>query len=202
LLLTLLQSGAKLTKFFIFIESFSINKSIMTDIFIRKETSDDFETIKKVNNLAFNQKQEGILIENLRKKTEFVPELSLVAILKNKIIGHILYFPITIVTGKNFTTTLCLAPMAVLPGYQKKGVGGALIKEGLLIAKELGFNSVIVLGHPEYYPRFGFRKASEWKLKEPFGVPEEVIMAIELKEGGLGFGGGMIDFPEEYYAAM
>jgi predicted N-acetyltransferase YhbS len=92
--------------------------------------------------------------------------------------------------------------MAVLPDYQNKGVGGALIKAGLKKAKELGFISVVVLGHPVYYPRFGFRKASDWKIKEPFGVPDEVMMAIELKDGALSFGGGMIDFPKEYYTAM
>jgi putative acetyltransferase len=174
----------------------------MIDIFIRKETPADFESIKEVNNLAFHQIQEGELIENLRKKAEFVPELSLVAIHKNKIVGHILYFPIIIITEKNVVRTLSLAPMAVLPDYQKKGIGGTLIKAGLEKAKELGFISVVVLGHPEYYPRFGFRKASDWKIKEPFGVPDEVMMVIELKEGALGFGGGLIDFPKEYYEAM
>jgi predicted N-acetyltransferase YhbS len=174
----------------------------MTDLFIRKETPDDFEAITEINNLAFHQKQEGELIENLRKKAEYIPELSLIAIYENKTVGHILYFPITIVADKSVIATLSLAPMAVLPDYQKKGVGGALITAGLKKAKELGFNSVVVLGHPEYYHRFGFRKASEWGIKEPFGVPDEVMMAIELKEGGLGSGGGMIDFPKEYYAAI
>jgi predicted N-acetyltransferase YhbS len=89
--------------------------------------------------------------------------------------------------------------MAVNPLYQKKGVGGTLIKAGLKKAKELGFGSVVVLGHPEYYPRFGFRKASEWQIQEPFGVPDEVMMALELIEGGLGANGGMIDYPEEYF---
>ena len=194
--------AAKLTKFFIFIENLLLNKTIMIDIIIRKETSDDSEAIKELNNQAFCQKQEGELIENLRKKSEFVTELSLVAIHENRIIGHILYFPITIKTEKKVHSTLSLEPMAVMPDYQKKGVGGALIKAGLEKAKELGFISVVVLGHPEYYPRFGFRKASKWKIKEPFGVPDEVMMAIELQEGSLDCGGGMIDFPKEYYAAM
>jgi putative acetyltransferase len=174
----------------------------MTDIVIRKEISLDYEAIKEVNNLAFNQKQEGELIENLRKKPEFVSELSLVAIHMNKIIGHILFFPVRIIAENITVKTLSLAPMSVLPDYQRKGVGGSLIEAGLLKAKKTGFISVVVLGHPEYYPRFGFRKASNWMIKEPFGVPDEVMMAIELKDGGLSFGGGLIEFPNEYYAAV
>lgn len=98
--------------------------------------------------------------------------------------------------------TLSLAPMAVLPDYQGKGIGGSLIKAGLKKAEILGFQSVVVLGHHEYYTRFGFRKAGDWNIKEPFGVPDEVMMALELKEGSLCFGGGMIKYPEEYYAAI
>lgn len=174
----------------------------MLDFFIRIETPEDFKAIKELNNLSFNQKQEGKLIENLRKRTDFVSELSLVSVYNNNIIGHILFFPITIITLKSIITTLSLAPMAVLPEYQNKGVGSALITEGLKKAKDLGFSSVVVLGHPGYYPRFGFRKASEWKIKEPFGVPDEVMMAMELIDGALNSGGGMIDYPDEYYAAI
>jgi putative acetyltransferase len=174
----------------------------MIDIFIRKETPHDYKEIKEVNNLSFNQKQEGELVDSLRKRPEFVTELSLVSIHKNKIIGHILFFPVTINSDTSVEVTLSLAPMAVLPGFRNKGVGGSLIKAGLKKARELGYNSVMVLGHPEYYPRFGFMKASNWKIKEPFSVPDEVMMAIELSEGSLGFGGGMIDFPKEYYAAI
>jgi len=174
----------------------------MIDITVRKETPDDFEVIKEVNNLAFGQKQEGELIENLRKKAEFITELSLVALNKKKIIGHILFFPITITTRNDVVLTLSLAPMSVLPEYQNKGIGGVLIQTGFVKARELGFESVVVLGHPEYYPRFGFRKASDWKIKEPFGVPDEVMMAIELNERSLEFGGGLIDYPKEYLTAV
>ena len=194
--------GTKLTKFFIlFINTSSIQTS-MLDIDIRNESTGDYNNIKEINNLAFNQEKEGELIENLRKKPEFISELSLVAVHDKKIIGHILCFPVTINSDKKSYTTLSLAPMAVLPSQQKKGVGGALIKAVLDKAAKFGFTSVVVLGHPQYYPRFGFRKAVIWKLKEPFGVPEEVMMAIELKEGGLVSTGGMIEFPEEYYTAM
>ena len=174
----------------------------MTGILIRKEANDDFKAIKDVNDLAFGQNQEGDLIDKLREKAEFSGELSLVALLGDKIIGHILFFQVSIISEKVISASLSLGPMAVLPDYQNKGIGGELIRAGLNKAKELGFKSVVVLGHPEYYPRFGFRKASEWNIKDPFGAPEEAMMAIELEKGSLDFGGGIIDYPEEYYEAV
>jgi len=174
----------------------------MIDIIIRKEITDDFDFIKNLNNKAFHQKHEGELIENLRKRPEYISELSLLAVFDNKIIGHILFFPVTIVTPGDAYTTLSLAPMAVLPDFQKIGIGEKLIIEGLERAKSLGFASAVVLGHPEYYPRFGFRPASAWKIKAPFSVPDEAMMAIELIEGSLDFGGGNIDFPKDYYEAL
>jgi putative acetyltransferase len=174
----------------------------MTDIIVRKETNCDCAAIKEVNDLAFGQKNEGELIDKLRKKAEFINELSLVAIYKDKIVGHIMFFPVSIMSEKNIFGTLSLGPMSVLPEYQNMGIGGNLIRAGLKKAKELGFGSVVVLGHPEYYPRFGFRKSCDWMIKEPFGVHEEVMMAIELEEGSLSFAGGMINYPDEYYGTM
>jgi putative acetyltransferase len=171
----------------------------MYDVLILNETPDDYDAIKEVNDKAFRQKQEGDLVEKLRKKTDYISDLSLIAIHNNKIIGHILFFPVTIKYKNKEELTLSLAPMAVLPEYQNKGVGGTLIRAGLKKAKKIGFNSVVVLGHPGYYPRFGFRKTSEWNIKEPFGVPDEAMMAIELKEGCLDPGGGIIAYPNEYY---
>jgi putative acetyltransferase len=174
----------------------------MTGITVRKEAIGDYIAIKIVNDLAFGQNQEGELIDNLRKNAAFNDELAMVAIYRSKIVGHILFFPVSIISGRDSHTTLSLGPMAVLPEYQNKGIGGELIRTGLNKARELGFRSVMVLGHPEYYPRFGFRKSDLWKIKDPFGAPEEAMMAIELEEGSLGFGGGMIDYPEEYYTAV
>ena len=174
----------------------------MNGVTIRKETSRDYDQISLVNDMAFNHKQEGELILNLRKRTEFLPELSLVAEFNDKIVGHILFFPITILSESDKIQTLSLAPMSIMPGFQNKGLGGDLIMAGLKVADEMGFTSVVVLGHPRYYPKFGFKKASKWKIKAPFDAPDEAMMAIELKNGSLGFGGGTIDFPEVYYAAL
>jgi predicted N-acetyltransferase YhbS len=88
--------------------------------------------------------------------------------------------------------------MAVKPGLQKKGIGGKLIKEGLKRAAEPGFESAIVVGHPQYYPRYGFEKASKWGIKLNFEVPDEAFMAIELKKDSLKGKKGVIELPQPY----
>ena len=88
--------------------------------------------------------------------------------------------------------------MAVLPKFQKKGIGGSLIIEGLKKAKELGYKSVIVLGHKEYYPKFGFKKASKWGIVCPFEVPDEYFMAIELTAETLSEKTGTVVYPQEF----
>jgi predicted N-acetyltransferase YhbS len=180
----------------------NLDKTIMKGILIRKEVNEDLKSINEINDLAFDQNQESDLIDKLRKKAEFSDELSLVAIYGDKIVGHILFFMVSIIFEKGIHTTLSLGPVSVLPEHQNKGIGGELIRAGLKRAKELGFKSVVVLGHPEYYPRFGFRRASEWNIKDPFGAPEEAMMASELEKGSLDFGGGIIDYPQEYFETV
>jgi putative acetyltransferase len=174
----------------------------MTDITFRKEAANDCKEIREVNDIAFGQNQEGKLIDKLRIKAEYINELSIIALFGNKIVGHILFFPVSVVFNEKRHQTLSLGPMAVLPEYQKQGIGGELIRRGLKKAEELGFKSVVVLGHPEYYPRFGFRKSARWNIRDPFGAPEEAMMAIELEKGSLEFGGGIIEYPEEFYSAV
>jgi len=166
---------------------------------IRHETPSDYPEISDVNELAFGQTAERKLVENLRKNSKFVPELSLVAEADGKIIGHILFFPIIIKSteGKK-KETISLAPVAVRPEFQKKGIGSELIKTGLEVCRQLGYDSVVVLGHPEYYPRFGFKQAGSWGIKDPFGAPAEAFMALELQEGALKGAGGVVEYPEEF----
>ncbi|WP_440946085.1 GNAT family N-acetyltransferase [Methanosarcina sp. T3] len=166
---------------------------------IRPETPSDYPAITEVSDLAFGQPAEGKLVENLRKNLKFVPELSLVAEVDGKIVGHILFFPIKIKSeaGKE-KETISLAPVAVKPEFQKRGIGGELIKEGLKACLRLGYDSVIVLGHPEYYPKFGFEPAGKWGIKDPFGAPAEAFMALELKKGALEGAGGVVEYPEEF----
>lgn len=166
---------------------------------IRKEEDTDYLAITEVNDHAFGQENEGRLVVNLRMHSDFVPELSLVAEVDGRVVGHILFFPIRIVDDGKEYDSLSLAPMAVLPEFQKQGIGSALVKEGLSAAENLGYRSVIVLGHPEYYPRFGFKPASQWNIRPPFeDVPEEAFMAIELVEGALDNVRGVVEYPEEF----
>ncbi len=169
---------------------------------IKVETLANFDSIREINKLAFGQPQEAQLIESLRKLENYIPELSLIAFKDDKAIGHILFFPIYIETEHRKYQTLSLAPMAVLPEHQNKGVGGELIRHGLLQAKTLGFDSVLVLGHPNYYPKFGFKQASKLKIKCPWEVPDEAWMAIELSDGALEGKAGMAVFPKEYEEAV
>jgi predicted N-acetyltransferase YhbS len=108
-----------------------------------------------------------------------------------------LFSKIKIIGVKEYES-LALAPMAVLPKYQKQGIGAKLIKEGLKKAKKIGFDSVFVLGHKDYYPRFGFEKASRWNIKCPFKVPDEAFMAIELSVGALKERSGIVEYPKEF----
>lgn len=167
-------------------------------IVIRPEIKSDYLHIKNVNDLAFKQQSEGLLIDKLRDNPMFITDLSLVAVLGNEIIGHILFVPINIVDNAMIHDSLALAPMSVLPKFQGKGIGGQLIKYGLNAAKKLGFESVIVLGHKDYYPKFGFQPASKWNIKAPFDVPDEVFMAIELVNNALVDISGVVEYPPEF----
>jgi predicted N-acetyltransferase YhbS len=164
---------------------------------IRQEKKEDYERIYEINKQAFNQIDESELVNRIRASENFIPELSLVAEKNGEIIGHILFSKMKIIGEKEYET-LSLAPIAVLPKYQNQGVGGKLIKEGLKRAEKLGFNSVIVVGHKDYYPKFGFEKASKWSIKCPIDAPDEAFMAIELKVGSLKNKTGVVEFPKEF----
>jgi putative acetyltransferase len=169
-------------------------------ITLRPETSKDYQDITRVNDSAFGQKNEEVIIESLRKNKNFIPELSIVAEKDEMIIGHILFFPIHIKSKDKSHESISLAPMAVLPEYQNQGIGGKLVRYGLEKCREKGFKSVIVLGHPQYYPRFGFEKGSKWDIRPPFEAPDEAFMAMELVEGGLKGVSGVAEYPDEYSA--
>jgi len=179
-----------------------IFKSVIVDvkmkIAIEPETEGDYEGITKVHTAAFNRDGEARLVEKLRKTPAYIPELSLVARYRNAIIGHILLYPVKINAYKKKCNSLALAPISVIPRFQNKKVGSILIKEDLEKAQKLGFKSVIVVGHPEYYPRFGFEKASKYGISPPFNVPDTAFFAIELEKDGLKNCNGTIEYPSEY----
>jgi putative acetyltransferase len=166
-------------------------------IIIRQEIASDYEKVYEINKLAFQQESESKIIEQIRKGNNFIPELSLVAEVNSEIVGHILFSKIKIVGDSTFDS-LALAPMAVIPEFQKRGIGSKLIRRGIEKAKELGFDSIIVLGHKDYYPKFGFQKASKWGIQCPFEAPEEAFMAIELTEKALDGKSGIVHYPDEF----
>jgi predicted N-acetyltransferase YhbS len=174
-----------------------VNGGYDMEISIRQEEEKDFEMVYEINKLAFGQENESKLVENIRKGENFVPELSLVAESDGEVVGHILFSKIKLV-GEGEFESLALAPMAVVPKLQKQGIGGKLVNAGLEIAQKLGFESVIVVGYHEYYPRFGFVKASKWGIKCPFEVPDEAFMAVELVKDSLKGKAGMVQYPKEF----
>ncbi|OZM56817.1 hypothetical protein CIB95_08570 [Lottiidibacillus patelloidae] len=168
-------------------------------ITIRSEQKADIERIYQINTLAFAREGEGKLVNEIRKSPYFIPPLSLVAENdKGIVIGHILFSKITIETSDKSVETLALGPVAVVPDFQRQGVGGALIREGIRKAKGLNYDSVVVLGHAEYYPKFGFSKASEKGIKPPFTVPDEAFMILELKEEALKNVIGTVKYTEPF----
>ena len=163
---------------------------------IRPETPEDEAAILHVNEEAFDQKEEGELIGKLRNRG--VLALSLVAVQDNEIIGHIAFSPVKIRSERSSFKAIALAPMAVLPAYQRQGIGSQMVREGLEECHHLKHEIVVVLGHPDYYPRFGFVPAKPKGIDCEFEVPEEAWMILELQEGALVGRQGKVRFQPEF----
>ncbi|MGG0255941.1 N-acetyltransferase [Bacillus toyonensis] len=169
---------------------------------IRQEQKNDYRKTEEVVkeaflNEEFSDKKEHELVKRIRECDAFIPELSIVAVDK-EIVGHIMLSKITIEQGGTTVDSLALAPVSIAPSHQKKGIGGKLITVALEKAKELGYGSVVVLGHPEYYPKFGFERASQWNIKAPFEVPDEVFMVMELRENTLQGVEGIVQYSSAF----
>ncbi len=150
-------------------------------VHIRPETKEDIAKIWQVNTSAFDTEAEANLVDNLRKSG--APLISLVAEANKKVVGHILFSPATISGTRKDVKIAGLAPMAVMPVYQKQGIGAALVKKGLKNCKSKDYQAAVVLGHPDYYPRFGFVPCSRFGIKSEYDVPDEVFMVKELVNG-------------------
>lgn len=172
-------------------------------ITVRQEQPNDYKKTEQVVKNAFivaehSDGTEHKLVERLRKADGYIPELSLVAVRNEEIIGHVLLTPITVNDEDHKAPSLALAPVSVVPKAQKQGVGKQLIHQSLQAAKEKGYTSVIVLGDPLYYGKFGFLKASTWGINAPFEVPEDAFMALELEEGALQNVRGTVEYPQAF----
>lgn len=165
-------------------------------LMIRPEAPEDVQTIRYVNEQAFGQENEAELVEKLRNRG--VLTVSLVAIQDNRVVGHIAFSPVRVESERSSFEAIALAPMAVLPAYQGKGIGSQLVLAGLKKCQILGHEIVVVLGHPDYYPRFGFVPAKPKGINCEFNVPDEAWMIFELKEGALVGRQGTVRFQPEF----
>lgn len=152
----------------------------------------------EVHRLAFGRPDEARLVEALRRSAAFISELSLVAIVGERVVGHVLFSRIVVGCAAASQPALALAPMAVLPPHQRAGVGSALVRHGLAEARRLGHRVVVVVGHPEYYPRFGFVPAEPLGIRPPFAVAPGACMALELEPDALQGVRGELTYPAEF----
>ncbi|MGM1429615.1 GNAT family N-acetyltransferase [Sphingobacterium lactis] len=174
------------------------------DIQLRTEKPQDFPEIRELLIEAFadeihSDHSEQDLVERLRSSLGYVPELALVAFADTELVGYILLTKITIQGAEAEYDALALAPVAVRPKFQNLGIGGQLIEEAHRRATELGFKAIVLLGHAQYYPRFGYQQASAFGIRLPFDVPDENAMVKELVPGALHGVAGEVIYPKEFF---
>lgn len=168
------------------------------EMVIRSEQLEDHARVDEVHRRAFGQPDEAQLVAAIRQADGFDPFLSLVAVQNEQLLGHILFSPISIVGENGDVPALALAPMAVIPGCQRQGIGSELVAAGLQTARLAGHRIVIVLGHAKYYPRFGFVRCSQFDITSPFPAPDEAFMVMALTPGSLEDVSGEVRYPAPF----
>jgi putative acetyltransferase len=164
-------------------------------VLIRPETEADRDSVYATNLSAFDTSAEANLVNALREQV--APVVSLVANDNGEVVGHIMFSPASLPEYSDLNV-MGLAPMAVAPEHQRKGIGSALVREGLAQCRQLGVVVVVVLGHPKYYSRFGFMPSAVFGINSEYDVPEEVFMAMELIPEALSGKSGTV----KYHAAF
>lgn len=162
---------------------------------IRQEHRSDWSDIEAINQAAFGTDVEARLVDSLRENVQ--PFLSLVAEKDGLVVGHILFTPVSL-SGYEDVNILGLAPLAVMPHYQSQGIGSALVRKGIEECKSLGAGAVAVLGHPSYYPKFGFIRSDNYGIKPGYDVPPDTFMLYELVKGYLDGKEGVIRYSDEF----
>lgn len=162
---------------------------------IKRVKKRDFEEIEMLLKMTFESDSVAEMLMEFKNTSDFVPELTRVARINDQIIGVIIYSHVQIAKGKKITDTISMVCMAVLPAYQNLGIGGELIRNSFAKARELEYQSVIVMGYEGYYPRFGFKPTIEFDITCPFDVPEENFMALELFPDTLSVVSGKVKYP-------
>lgn len=162
---------------------------------IRSETENDWSAIYDLNVLAFDTKAEADLVNSLRKCV--TPYISLVATIEDEVVGHIMFTPVEL-TDCSAEFMMGLAPMAVKENFRGMGVGSKLLTSGVEACEKLGAGAIVVLGHANYYPIFGFQPASKFNLSCEYDVPDEVFMALEIVPGYLSSRSGVVKYHEAF----
>ena len=162
---------------------------------VRTEAEADHAAIRAVNQAAFGTSAEANIIDALRSKAN--PFVSLVADVGGAIVGHVFFSKVWL-SGRDDLNIMGLGPIAVAPNHQRNGIGSVLVREGLERCKLLGCQAVVVLGHAEYYPRFGFVPASRHAIRSEYDVPDDVFMVTELEVGALRQASGLIRYDEAF----
>jgi putative acetyltransferase len=162
---------------------------------VRPEEPGDGPAIRAVHDRAFGRPAEGRLVAALQA---VAPRVSLVAVEDSAVVGHVLFTPVVVEAEAGGWTALGLAPLAVLPEHQGRGVGSALVRAGLQACRALGEPVVFVLGDPPYYPRFGFRPAAPLGLSCEFGAADEAFMVAELSPAALAGRTGRVRYRPEF----
>ena len=176
----------------------------MIDVIIREERQKDFEKINQVVKAAFKNVEqtdhtEHLLLERLRKSQAYIPALSLVAQTpQGEIVGHLLLSKAHIINGSQSFEVSALAPLSVAPAFQRNSIGSKLIEVAHQRAKKLGYTAIVLLGHKDYYPRFGYKKASLFGVNFPFNAPDDCCMVAELRKNALRGISGVVCYSQAF----
>lgn len=169
----------------------------MQEVIVRAEVLEDVRAIDVVNLSAFQGEAEARLVSAVRGSADFMRELSLVAELNGRIVGHLLLSKVTLQRGGESKSVLALGPMSVVPSQSHRGIGSALIEEAISRAKSMHFAAIVVAGQPDYYERLAFQPAVTWGLQSNLRIPADALTAMELVAGAL-TGGGQVIYPAAF----